>query len=295
MRKNDFNIIKENLNSEYSLEEFVYKDVHSKSTAICKSHGKFLTSVSMLRRGNRCPKCAFENKILNTEQFIQKCKKIWSNKYSYEKTYWTNSKCEVIITCPEHGEFNQFASNHLKGYGCAKCKLNQRINKFKEKANQVHNSRFDYSQINYVNNKVEIGIICPKHGRFLQRPDNHLQGNGCPMCSLSKGESKIIEILDNHRIKYTTQKAFENCKAKYKLRFDIWLPDYNTCIEYDGEQHYEPIKFFGGKNNLKKNKQYDNIKNLFCINNNINLIRINYKQEQNIEECILENLKKLEK
>lgn len=294
MRKNDFNELKKKINSEYNLEKFVYKDVHSKSTAICSLHGEFETSIARLRKGHKCRKCTFERKIVNNDEFIQKCQKLWNNTYSYEKTIWTSSRCEVIITCPKHGDFTQFASNHLKGYGCAKCSMQTRMNKFLEKANQIHNSRYDYSNSSYVNNKVEIEIICPKHGNFLQRPDNHLQGNGCPNCSLSKGESKIIEILEIYKIKYTTQKVFENCKAKYKLRFDIWLPEYNTCIEYDGEQHYKPIKFFGGKKSLKKNKQYDNIKNLFCINNNINLIRISYKQEQNIEHYILDNLKKLE-
>lgn len=290
MRKHNFNNLISKVNTDYDLTEFEYHDINSKSIVKCKKHGAFLSSMKRLLKGQRCPQCANENKILNKQQFIEKANHIHQNKYNYEKTEYHNSTCKIKIECPTHGEFTQFASNHLKGYGCIDCKINQEFEKFKNKAKQLHLDKFNYSKSIYKNNKEPITIICPKHSEFLQRPDNHLQGNGCPKCSTSKGELKIQEILKKYNIDFVPQKTFEDCKNKYKLRFDIYLPKLNTCIEYDGPQHQKEIKFFGGNKNLLKYKINDNIKNLYCINNNIKLLRINYLQEDNIENYLLEKI-----
>lgn len=60
-------------------------------------------------------------KKYNTELFINKALKIHSNKYSYEKTIYINTRIKVIITCPIHGDFYQLPSGHLFGYGCPTC------------------------------------------------------------------------------------------------------------------------------------------------------------------------------
>ena len=67
-----------------------------------------------------------------------------------------------------------------------------------------------------------------------------------------------------------------NKNGTYPLKFDFYLPDYNCCIEYDGKQHFEPIDYFGGKNGFIKTQERDDIKNQYCKNNDIKLIRIPY-------------------
>lgn len=88
--------------------------------------------------------------------------------------------------------------------------------------------------------------------------------------------------MDTNRVKYEFNKSFDGCVYKNKLRFDFYLPDYNICIEYDGKQHFESIDWFGGKNSFLENQIRDKIKNEWCVENNINLIRISYKD--NIED-----------
>ena len=78
------------------------------------------------------------------------------------------------------------------------------------------------------------------------------------------------------------KKTFKGCKSKKLLQFDFYLPKYNILIEYDGIQHYKPVGFFGGKKEFKETQMRDNIKNKYCKDNNINLIRIRY--DENIEE-----------
>ena len=81
---------------------------------------------------------------------------------------------------------------------------------------------------------------------------------------------------------FEREKRFENCKDKYTLPFDFYLPELNMCIEYDGEHHYKPIKYWGGEEELKKIEKRDNIKNIYCSENNIDLMRIKY--DENIKQ-----------
>ena len=82
------------------------------------------------------------------------------------------------------------------------------------------------------------------------------------------------------------QYSFIDCKNNIALRFDFYLPEHNTCIEYDGIQHFKPIKFFNGKAGLLKTIKHDQIKNRYCQNNNINLIRIKYNQRKNLKNIL---------
>ena len=89
----------------------------------------------------------------------------------------------------------------------------------------------------------------------------------------------INKLLEENNIKFETQKKFNNCKFKYKLAFDFYLIDFNILIEYDGIQHYKPVEQFGGEKSLKYLQNNDNIKTKYCIDNNIELIRIKYNDK----------------
>lgn len=110
----------------------------------------------------------------------------------------------------------------------------------------------------------------------------------CGCCILSKGENKISQILNKNKIKYTQEKRFNNCKFKdtNKLaRFDFYLPDYNTLIEYDGIQHFYSSNNgkFDNPEKFKLTQQHDQYKNQWCKENHITLIRIPYTHFNNIE------------
>jgi very-short-patch-repair endonuclease len=118
--------------------------------------------------------------------FIEKAKAIHKNRYDYSKVHYINAKTKIIITCKQHGDFEQSPTNHLSGFNCQKCAKNLKINTttFIEKANMTHNNKFDYSKVNYVNADTKITIICKEHGEFEQIPDFHLNRKcGCPKCA----------------------------------------------------------------------------------------------------------------
>ena len=117
-----------------------------------------------------------------------------------------------------------------------------------------------------------------------------MNGYGCKKCNfskISKGEKGIIEFLKKNNIEFIHQHKFNDCIGiSNKLPFDFYLPKYNTCIEFDGRQHFESVKKFGGEKNFLDIQRTDNIKNKYCLNNNIKLIRISYLNLKNINEIL---------
>lgn len=113
----------------------------------------------------------------------------------------------------------------------------------------------------------------------------------CPKCSniKSKGELKIMKILDENNIEYITEKTFDDCVDVGKLRYDFYIPEMNLCIEYDGKQHYFEYNDFGGTESFIDRKRKDEIKTQYCKDNNINLLRISFKQFRKIEEILIQN------
>lgn len=99
-------------------------------------------------------------------------------------------------------------------------------------------------------------------------------------CSKSKGETKIQNILTELRIRFIQQYSFEDCRSSFssrKLYFDFFLPKYNMLIEYDGEQHFSANgRTWNTQQNLIRTKERDNIKNSYCLEKNIPLIRVPY-------------------
>ena len=241
-------------------------------------------------------------KKLTTKEFIEKAVLVHGVKYDYSKIEYINNKTKIIIVCPTHGEFKQQPSNHTGNkQGCPKCSeewltsfnLNQRSTNidFIEKAKKIHGEKYDYSLVNYVNKNTKIKIICSKHGVFEQRPKHHLVKCGCPKCLNSKNEILIENMLKNNNIIYEPQKTFIDCKLINSLPFDFYLPKYNICIEYDGEQHFKPINIFGGEKRFKKQVLTDKIKNDYCEKNKINLLRIKYNDK--VEDMINNLIKSL--
>ena len=99
---------------------------------------------------------------------------------------------------------------------------------------------------------------------------------GCSTSSL--GSLTIREYLDKHDIQYCTEYWFDDLRSDkdMPLRFDFYIPAYNICIEYDGRQHFEPIEYFGGVSSFERVQLHDAMKNKYCHDNNIGLLRISY-------------------
>lgn len=145
-----------------------------------------------------------------------------------------------------------------------------------------------------VHDKILIDFNCGHKSNWIT-PNSLKSGVGCPVCNESKGEKTIREHLKNNNISFIQEYRFDNCKYKNQLPFDFYIPEYNLCIEFDGEQHFEAFEYFGGEERFKIIQIRDNIKNNYCKENNINLLRIPYWELNNIEKILDEEFCKLKK
>lgn len=276
-----------NYKYDYSLVE--YKGMESNVTIICREHGVFQQTPFSHLQGCGCLPCSKEDKLSTNTAFVEKAMLAHDNKYNYSLVEYKNSKTKIKIICEKHGIFEQTPAAHLTN-GCPNCCLDNKklsINKFITDSSTLHNYKYDYSLVNYKTTKDGIKIICPEHGIFEQKLENHRSGKGCPICRESKGERQVASLLKTNNIVFEKQKTFFGCKNKRLLPFDFYLPEHNICIEYDGIQHFISQKIFGGENNLKYIQNNDMIKTKFCEDNNIKLLRIKYNTKINIVEVLV--------
>ncbi|MDU5206285.1 MAG: hypothetical protein E6182_10000 [Clostridioides difficile] len=145
-----------------------------------------------------------------------------------------------------------------------------------------------------VKKKILIDFNCGHDSHWII-PKDLKHGYCCPICNESKGEKIIRLYLENNNIKFIQEHRFEDCKNKRSLPFDFYIPNYNLCIEFDGRQHFETFNHFGGEKGFELTKIRDKIKNKYCKNNGINLIRIPYYEIENAEKILDREFEKLRK
>lgn len=133
--------------------------------------------------------------------------------------------------------------------------------------------KYDYSNVDYINNHTKVRIICPKHGEFLQTPNSHLSGKGCPKCQESHLEKDVRMLLEEKHIEYESSKHFSWLGQQH---LDYYLPSYNLAIECQGEQHFIPSNKFNKKHSLDDIIKYDKAKFESCCNNNVKLVYFTY-------------------
>lgn len=150
---------------------------------------------------------------------------VHGNKYDYTNSVFEGTSKLLNIYCPVcEKEFSQRPNAHLKGQGCPKCGLIKRtknrtktLETFIKEAEIKHSNYYNYSKVVYINSQTKVGITCPTHGIFYQKPSNHLNGEGCPNCS-------IIRVANSQRI--TTEdfirKAITVHGSKYDYRNTVF-------------------------------------------------------------------------
>jgi very-short-patch-repair endonuclease len=227
-------------------------------------------------------------KRLNKTEFIERAILLHGYKYDYSDSIYLSNKEKIFINCPIHGKFEQKPHNHLKGYGCYDCGLKLQLENVKRvsigdfiaRSNKIHLNKYNYSLVNFKHTNDTIQIICPIHGEFSQKVYGHLSGRGCSKCNQSKGEKFIEQFLVANNIIFLTEHKFLDCKNIKPLPFDFYLPEHNTCIEFDGKQHYISNEYFKHEKFDMRQKR-DQIKNEYCLKNNIHLMRIKYDEDIN--------------
>ena len=228
--------------NKYDYSKVDYINAKTKVIIVCNIHGEFSQTPSNHLSNYNCQKCS-NNFKLNTQTFIEKANQIHNNRYDYSIANYINTDISVSIICKEHGEFKQIPDFHInRKCGCPKCSNNVKLCllEFITKSNKIHNNTYNYSKVDYINNKKQVIIICKKHGEFTQQPFVHLSRHGCPSC-INKTEFKFFEKIKELYPSIKRQYKVEWCKNKLHLPYDFVIEDLNIIIEVDGEQHFKQI------------------------------------------------------
>lgn len=256
--------------------------------------------------GYGCPECAKRkisaSRIKTHEEFVEEvaiknpCVKV-IGKYILDDV-----KIEFQCNNPDC-EYKWFTTPDKIIHKITKCPECAKINSAKKRAKthsvfvgEVYKENPSIEVVGeYVGAKTKIEFKCRIcKNVWLSTPDSILNcETGCPMCAQSHGERDITLWLQNNCIDFIPQYKFDDCRDLECLPFDFYLPKYNICIEYDGEQHFRPVNFGGISDecaiiNFNKTQVHDNIKNNYCEQHKINLIRISYLNKNNIS-TILDN------
>ena len=284
----------------YDYSKVEYTNANTKVCIICPEHGEFWMIPSNHLRERGCPKCNSRKHLIHNykiktpmgikkhtiESFIARAKEIHGDKYDYSKVEYKDNKTKVCIICPEHGEFWIRPDSFLCGQGCKKCGDSVRFENRKipqedwiKSANLLHNGKYDYSKVKYINANTKVCIICPEHGEFWQKPSAHMQGQGCPVCNESALEREVITFLNKEGLEYEYRYHSEWLG---NLELDFYLPKFNVAIECQGLQHFEPINHFGGIDRFVRQIENDRIKLEKCNEKKIQLLYFSNLKKENM-------------
>lgn len=256
----------------------------------------------------------------NTSDFIRKAHKSHkSGHYNYDKFTYISAKTKGIIHCKIHNEYFACAPyNHLagfdkdgnivrKGKGCPICgreittaASTKSFETFLHQAREIHGNAYNYDKESYNGVKNKMNIYCQEHGLFRQDPDSHINAaHGCPVCKSSHGEKLVRSALIDAGMNFDSQYALEMCKNIRKLPFDFAVlttgNELKGLIEFHGQQHYEPIEYYGGEDAFFELNRNDQIKADFCELNKIPFLVISYKDIKIIQKIINEFLSSIKR
>jgi len=262
---------------KYDYSKVAYTGYREKVVIVCPTHGEFTQSPHSHIRGSGCRLCGGESsgsarRERAAKTFIERARAVHGGLYSYGKSVYRAAKIKVIITCPIHGDFEQNPNNHLSGKGCKSCghvstSDSKRIDtaEFITRARGVHGSRYDYANTSFMTSSEKVAILCEKHGQFMQTPNDHLRGRGCPNCHSytgrtivylvhieSHGEEMIKIGITNHEVEqrfsdnlHPDQHVTEIATLEFKDRQDAKTIEAYLHAKHKKHQFTPKVKFGG--------------------------------------------------
>lgn len=220
---------------------------------------------------------------------------------------YVNDGTKTLFKCKTCGNQWLATPNKIKsGTGCPKCAISHvhelNLKSEEEFKKQVKEAGLEIEICSpYMGANMKIKYKCLICGEISEStPYRILSGKSCcHFCKSSIGERKIYSFLLKHNIAFEKEKKFSECKRNRPLPFDFYLPNSNTCIEFQGEQHFKIVDFSyalsseslaNARDAFFRIQESDKIKREFCKKNGIRLIILNYKQKNKISDILSKEL-----
>ena len=292
----DIRILVEN-NSNCILLSNEYTRAKDNLDFICECGNPFSTSYEQFKDNNKrqCNDCGYENgknkNTINKEIIFRQIKDMLGEDFEIlNKDDYKNKQTSLIILhkkCNHTFERTPQKIINEEQIGCGFCGFHAHTLTFESANYKLNEITNDFELISL--HKKEDGDILleikrKECGCVLFRELSQIkksQGAKCECMTQSISSKKVEEFLIENLIEYRKEEKFENCKFYKQLPFDYYLPKYNICIEVDGRQHDEIIPQWGGLEGFIDRKIRDTIKNIYCQQNDIKLIRIKEKDVKN--------------
>lgn len=294
---------------------------NSRVRYVCPKHGTQEKSAVGLKQGKRCPLCANENKWkkavlarsnnnFTRREYFARAKEVCDmNNYILlsDESEFTGYKSYIRYSCSIHGEQSMRYGNLVNGRTCPECSRDIKSRKISLAKDDVIKRVQDcggriINPDEYRNNSYSNLLIeCPRcHKNVMRTSLSHFLQHGGKFCKEcyrkeSSGERVIREWLEGNNISFVQQKWFQDCRDIKPLPFDFYLPGNNMIIEFDGKQHFEDSHFFNHEDHrfgsvLSYIKYHDEIKNNYCKEKEIALLRISYNELNEIESILRNNI-----
>lgn len=249
--------------------------------------------VAHLKRDQGCKRCANRETAEKRRFTIEKIREFLNKReWKLHSTEYRKNSDKIIVECEKGHSIDVTFMSLRAGAGCRVCS-GRAVPTFEQRTEIFHNLGLELLTEEYDGAHIPIPCRCVKCNKETQRSWTMArQGYGCHMCfPLSKGEGAIARFLDKVECEYTRQYKTEECKNIKPLPFDFAIFDCTreklmALIEFDGAQHRMPIEYFGGEEGFLYRKTNDDIKNRFCENKNIPLLRIHDTEIDDVEEIV---------
>lgn len=246
---------------------------------------EYLVTPTDFLSGRRCPKCSGKWKY-GHDEFVKRVHDIHGDEYTVIGGYMATRFPVEIRHNICGNEYYAIPNNILRGATCLKCsdiakgeRQRKDIIIFKQQVYGIVGTEYEVIG-DYKTSRTNILV---KHNmcknEYKVTPDNFLRGKRCPFCSQSRGEKLIASILDQYNVDYKTEYRFSDCRDIRPLPFDFAIFDKDKIVllvEFDGVQHFEAQKIFGGKKALLETQRRDKIKTRYCQQRGLRLLRFAY-------------------
>ena len=244
---------------------------YKRGTSLYNSNRKYLCKLCNTRAVKTLLKACEENNIEILER---------SNNTT---DFWT-------LKCNKCGEIFKRAPSTWIQHSCPNCGHRSSLTPIEKREEEIR-KKFGPEEFTVLDPSHQHFVIKHKCG-YVRTTTYYafMHSKGCPICArtLSKGEFAIMSFLERNHISYISHAKM----GQTKQTFDFFFPQYNLALEFNGIQHYKPIKIFGGEERFIQQQQYDSNKIEYCKNNNIELKIISYLDFDNIEVILTDLFKK---
>lgn len=253
---------------------------------------------NFISKGTRCPNCNKGHPPLKRQKvFDKEVLEKRGTDYTFIEPYQGDGvKIKVRHNkCGNIYKVRPYA--FLRGDNCPRCSLHEsgmRRRKTHEEFMDEISSSPDLHEYEFLSRYVKaLSHIEVRHKicghEYEVTPNDFIRGSRCPRCIESLGEKKIRECLDRFGVDYIEEYRIDDCRNIRPLPFDFAIFKNSSLlflIEYDGRQHFNESDWFGGEDNFLSIRRNDGIKNSYCKENHIDLIRIPYWEYENIESIL---------